>query len=198
MQVAYATIEKLTGVPLHRSAGLDIFKDKIRTDLSVFIEFSRGKAKKAQSREYLTMQPKEVLSTRSKAKITIINYLGGLYFFTIDEIRFEKGSIVLIACKHSRRAKLPGKGDIKDGLLKMILYSNLKEVEINGKKIKIRAVLRLTSSKVQGRIYSGSSSAEIADFLKRNAFSEIQKNTIEIIFEEAKRNKYTIQIAGSL
>jgi hypothetical protein len=37
--------------------------------------FSREKAQKAQSREMRTTQPKESLSTHTKAKITITNYL---------------------------------------------------------------------------------------------------------------------------
>jgi hypothetical protein len=120
VKTSYSAIEKSTGVKLHRLEGLDNFKNKIGHDVSQFMEFSREKAKKAQSRELVTIQPKEHLSTLTKAKITITNYLGGQYFFTVDEIKLEE-TLLLIEGKHSVNAKLPSKGDIKDGLLKMIL-----------------------------------------------------------------------------
>ncbi|OEG69275.1 hypothetical protein ATZ36_10460 [Candidatus Endomicrobiellum trichonymphae] len=86
------------------------------------MEFSREKAKKAQVREYKTIQPKESLNnTLSKAKITISNYLGGKYFFTVDEVVQNKNIVKLVESKHSRNSVLPGESDIKDGLVIMIL-----------------------------------------------------------------------------
>jgi len=87
---SYAKIEKQTGILLHNQTGIENFKRKIGKDVSVFMEFSREKAQKAQSREMITSQPKESLSTNTKAKITITNYLGGQYFFTVDEVFIDK------------------------------------------------------------------------------------------------------------
>jgi hypothetical protein len=70
------------------------------------------------------------LATVSKAKITITNYLGGQYFLTVDEILLTEDKVILIEGKHSKNAVLPSKGDIKDGLLKMILYCNLKKLRL--------------------------------------------------------------------
>jgi len=132
--------------------------------------FSRGKAEKAQSREFVTQQPKESLSTLTKAKITITNYLGGQYFLTVDEILLSKDKVSLIEGKHSKNALLPSKGDIKDGLLKMILYCNLSDVSANGKKAKSEAVLSLTSTKLKGSITSSSTKKEISTFFEVNKF----------------------------
>jgi hypothetical protein len=41
---SYSEIEKLTGVKLYNSKGLDNFKEKIGKDVSLFMAFSRGKA----------------------------------------------------------------------------------------------------------------------------------------------------------
>lgn len=136
VKTSYSKIEKLTGVKLHNPNGLDNFKEKIGKDVSLFMAFSRGKAEKAQSREFVTQQPKESLSTLTKAKLTITNYLGGQYFLTVDEILLSKNKVSLIEGKHSTNTLLPSKGDIKDGLLKMILYCNLSDVGVNGKKNK--------------------------------------------------------------
>jgi len=93
VKTAYSKIEKTTGVKLHNPNGLDNFKDKIGKDVSLFMSFSRGKAEKAHAREFVTIQPKESLSTLTKAKITITNYLGGQYFLTVDEILIAKDKV---------------------------------------------------------------------------------------------------------
>lgn len=153
---SYSEIEKATGVKLHNFNGLDNFKEKIGKDVSSFMAFSRSKAERAQSAEFATLQPKESLSTLTKARITISNYLGGQYFFTVDEISFVDDKISLIEGKHSKNSLLPSNGDIKDGLLKMILYCNLSEVTANGQEVESEAVLRLTSPKLIGEIVSSS------------------------------------------
>jgi hypothetical protein len=194
---AYAEIEQSTGVKLHNSTGLDNFKEKIGKDVSLFMAFSREKAAQAQAREFVTLQPKESLSTLSKAKITITNYLGGQYFLTVDEILFAKDKVSLIEGKHSKNAILPSKGDIKDGLLKMILYCNLSEVTANEQKIKSEAILRLTSSKLKGAINSSSTKNEMTDFFDENNCSASQKKLIETVIAEANQNNFIIQIQHS-
>ena len=197
VKISYANIEQTTKVKMHNPSGLDNFKEKIGKDVSLFMAFSRDKAQKAQSREFVTLQPKESLSTLSKAKVTITNYLGGQYFLTVDEIIITQTKVSLIEGKHSINALLPSKGDIKDGLLKMILYSNLSEVTANGKKIKSVAVLNLTSSKLKGAIASTSTKKEITHFFAENSFSALQIKLVETIFSEAKQNNFIIQIQHS-
>jgi hypothetical protein len=179
---------------LHNQAGIENFKKKIDKDVFDFMEFSRDKAQKAQSREMQTTQPKENLSTNTKAKITITNYLGGQYFFTVDEVFIDNDTVYLIESKHSKQNILPSKGDIKDGLLKMILYSNLCEVEVNGKKMKSKAVLNLTSPKVIGEISSEIPVGDRAAFLLDNNFSQEQIRFIDALLDEGAKNEVIIKI----
>ena len=192
--LSYMNIEIETRVQLHGIKGLQNFQDKIGKDVSLFMEFSRGKAQLAQSREFVTQQPKENLSTLSKAKITITNYLGGNYFFTADEIILRKETIFLTEGKHSVNGLLPSKGDIKDGLLKMILYCNLVEINVDGKKMECQSVLELTSTKLKGQINSNSSLIEIENFFISNTFSKSQKMLVTRLFEETKSNNFTVNI----
>jgi hypothetical protein len=148
------------------------------------MQFSREKAKYAQSREISTIQPKEILSTSTKAKITITNYLGGQYFFTVDEVIIQNNTIYLIESKHSKNAIIPSISDIKDGLLKMILYSNLSDVEVDGIKMKSKAILRLTSPKI-------SNDTEVKLLLKKNS---PQLELIDKLFKEANKNNFSVQI----
>jgi len=195
--LSYAEIETQTKVPLHGLKGLQNFQDKIGKDVSLFMDFSRGKAKEAQSREFVTFQPKESLSTLSKAKVTITNYLGGQYFLTVDEILVTKEKVSLIEGKHSVNSLLPSKGDIKDGLLKMILYCNLIEVTINGNEIVSEAVLCLTSSKLKGGINSSSSKSELSTFYTDNNLSPSQILLIETVIAEAIQNNFIIKVQYS-
>jgi hypothetical protein len=197
VKISYLNIENLTGVKLHNLSGLDNFKEKIGKDVSLFMTFSRGKAEKAQLREFVTFQPKESLATLSKAKITIANYLGGQYFLTVDEVLLTEDKILLIEGKHSKNAVLPSKGDIKDGLLKMILYCNLSEVTVDGKALKSEAVLSLTSSKLKGAVDNFSSDKVISSFVKENNFSASQKLLIEAVFAEANQNNFVVKVQFS-
>ena len=172
---SYAIIEKTTKVLLHNPNGIDNLMDKIQKDIDEFMKFSREKAEKAQKREFVTIQPKESLSTLSKAKITIFNYLGGKYFFTVDETKLIDKNLFLIEGKQSNNSVLPGKSDIKDGLLKMILYSNLAGVTVNNQEIKTIATLKLTSSNLKGNITSEDTLKERNNFFKKKSFFGSQK-----------------------
>lgn len=140
----YMELSYLLKVSMH---SYDLAKkriDKIKADKSKFMLFSRILAEKAQKREATTIQPKENIG-KTKGTITINNYLGGFYFFTSDEIRKEKDIIYLVECKHSIRGSLPALEDIKDGLLKMVLFSNIKYIIFRNKSYKSTAVLHLSS-----------------------------------------------------
>jgi len=193
----YGRIEKELKVKLHSQNGIDNFKNKIGKNVEKFMQFSREKAEKAQSREIATTQPKESLSTITKAKITITNYLGGQYFFTADEIFIEKNTIYLIESKHSKKSILPSKSDIKDGLLKMILYSNLTEVKVNDTNMKSKAVLNLTSKKIKGQLSFNDIPTKRNKFFSENNFSKENLDFINMLFIEADKNKFEIRIGYS-
>jgi len=194
---AYREIEKLTGVQLHSREGLERFKNKIGKDVADFMEFSRHKSAQAQKREMATMQPKERLQSATKATITIRNYLGGAYFLTVDEIKSVGKEITLIESKHSKNALLPSLEDIKDGLLKMILFGNLTNVTANGVAVKNTAMLVLTSPCIKGKIHSKDCTKNWNTFVKHNNLSVLQQGLIQTLFEEASRNNFVVAISNS-
>jgi hypothetical protein len=141
---SYIKISKITGVEMHsnelaKKRVLEITKSK-----DSFMNFSRELAQKAQKRESITKQPKEKLFGL-KTTITIKNYLGGFYFFTCDEVKIIDKCLYLVEGKHSKYKIIPSEEDIKDGLIKMILFTNLKEIYLDGKKYCYKPVLKLTS-----------------------------------------------------
>lgn len=194
---SYKTISQKTGVAMHGEQGIKNFSERIKNDLDDFMNYSRFKAQNAQNREFLTLQPKESLSSNTKGRVTITNYLGGKYFFTCDETRIENGTILLIEAKHSSRAKLPSQSDIKDGLLKLIIYSNLRNVRVNEKETNYKSVLRLTSNNLKGEISSDSSVEEFETFSKNNLLTKKQKEFIGAVFEEAKQNRFIVKLESA-
>jgi len=113
-----------------------------------FMKLSRKLAYKAQRRESITIQPKESLSG-TKGMITIKNYIGEYYYFTCDEVEIHGNELYLIEGKHGTNV-YPSLNDVKDGLLKMILYTNLKKVYYNNKEFIPIPILKLTT---EGDVY---------------------------------------------
>ena len=191
---SYKNIAVKAEVIFHSERGLETFAASITENLSDFMDSSRLKAQSAQAREFLTFQPKEILATQTKAKITITNYLGGKYFFTVDEILIEDEKLFLIESKHSRNAKPPSIGDIKDGLLKMMLYTNLENVTIGGKLFAVLPILKLTSGKIKGEISSVSAPESKIQFWKINNFNKRQIDLMQDLFIEADSNKFVVSL----
>ncbi len=187
VKASYNEIGKRLNVAFHNEQGIDRFANQFINGVRDFMQTSRQKAQEAQNREMQTIQPKEALSTLTKATITIENYLGGKYYFTTDEIRIENDKIYLIEAKHSRTSILPSIGDIKDGLLKMILYTNLKNVSIDDKEYTAIPILKLTSSKLTKDIYK-------TDYEINTELNNKQKEMLKRLFGEANENNFEILI----
>ena len=173
---SYERISKTLGIEMHSREYAEKRIKRILEGKEIFMNLSRDLAHRAQIRESMTIQPKEDIATGIKAALTIKNYLGGYYYFTSDEVKIQDNNIFLIEAKHTKKNKLPSVGDIKDGLLKMILFTNLEDVKIDGNTYIPIPVLKLTTGK---------------DFI----FDELnkqQKKLFEMLKEEARLNGFKI------
>jgi len=167
----YTRIQSETGVKMHSISGIDKRIETILQGKDIFMHTSRNFAKEAQLREIQTNQPKEKITYGIKAQINITNYLGGTYFFTCDEAKIVNNDIQIIEAKHTKYGSLPSIDDIKDALIKMILFSNLKDVFVDGVKLNPVPILKLTSE--NGKIKKGNT-------------------MLEPIIAEAKANRFKI------
>ncbi|MCD9188216.1 MAG: VWA domain-containing protein [Pyrinomonadaceae bacterium] len=190
-KLSYQKIAGETKTYLHDANALDELIKFAETPQK-FLEFSRSKSQKAQTREFVTNQPKEALSTDTKAKVTITNALFGKYFFTCDETKIENKNVYLIEAKHSVRAKMPSKNDIKDGFIKMMLYINLQNVKVGTKPFVLKVQIRLTANQLKGSINSDTKDEEISKFLNDNSFTEKDASFIKKGIQEARENNFTI------
>ncbi len=141
---SYEQMSRKLGVKMHSAKSATTRISKLVQGRDVFKTLSRKLAKSAQSREIVTVQPKEKL-TGAKASITIRDHFGGQYFFTVDETRKESGRLLLIEGKHSKEDRLPSLADIKDALLKIMIYVNLQRVRVDGNEVPSVPVLLLTT-----------------------------------------------------
>lgn len=172
----YKIISKKLGVEMHSFNNAEKRIEKLFENKDAFMNLSRKLAKKAQLRESVTQQPKENLSG-CKGTITIKNYLGGYYYFTADEVRVDNNCIRLVETKHSKSGSLPSEDDIKDGLIKMILFTNLVDVEWNNKKYDSIAVLKLTSG----------------NKVDMDMFNTRQKDLFQLLKKEAEINNFELE-----
>jgi vacuolar-type H+-ATPase subunit F/Vma7 len=176
---SYEIISKVLGVEMHSQESARKRINELLKGMENFMMLSRDLAKKAQNRESITVQPKEKLSG-VKATLTIKNYLGGYYFFTCDEVDIEKNTIYLIECKHSKQSFIPSLEDIKDGLVKMILFTNLKEVKIGDLEYSPISVLKLTSNLKFSRDNLRKSQIDFLRALKR----ETKENNFRVVIND--------------
>ena len=132
-------------VKMHSLTDIDKRIGIILQGKNEFMNLSRSLAQKAQKREVNTIQPKERITDGIKAQINITNYLGGTYYLTCDEVIITNNNIQIIEAKHTRNSRLPSVDDIKEGFIKMILFSNLKDVTVNNIILNPIPVLKLTS-----------------------------------------------------
>jgi hypothetical protein len=197
---AYSKIESDTDIVLHNRDGLRKFKRKIGADVADFMQFSRNKAKQAQAREIATVQPKERLQTLTKATITIENYLGGQYFLTADEVKIIDDTVYIIESKHSKNSILPSIGDIKDGLLKMILFCNLSNVTVDSKPMICLPILALTSTRIQNIVirfqYGDSELLDDTRFTVAKYFPRKEAALINQLLTGVMNNNFTVNIYG--
>ncbi|MDI6738167.1 MAG: hypothetical protein QME12_06685 [Nanoarchaeota archaeon] len=173
---AYEQISKQLGIKTHSKELAEKRLYKIMADRETFIRFSRDLAAKAQKRESMTTQPKEQVSG-SKATITICNHLGGEYFLTADETEIDNRTLFLIEAKNSKRSKLPSEADIKDGLLKMTLFTSLENVRIDNKEYNKMPVLKLTAKN-----------------FKISELTLKEKNFLENLEAESRQNRFKVII----
>jgi hypothetical protein len=184
---SYERISKELGVEMHSKESARKRVNELLKGKENFMMLSRELAKKAQDRESTTVQPKEKLSG-IKATLTIKNYLGGYYFFTCDEVSIRKGTICLVEGKHSKQSLVPSLEDIKDGLVKMILFTNLKEVKIASTNYTPIALLKLTSDMEFSKERLRESQIDNLRLLKKEA----EENSFQVLINNADLRKMDI------
>ncbi len=87
-------------------------------------------AKKPRERSH-ALQPKEDVAKPKKRAIFLRDERGGRYPWTLDEIirlKTHPKTAFLLEKKRSRQKRVPSIEDVKDSLLKLIVFNNISEL----------------------------------------------------------------------
>jgi hypothetical protein len=75
----------------------------------------------------------------------------------------------LIEGKHTEGKRFPSLNDVKDGLLKMILLTNLQDVKVEEKQYNPIPILKLTTARLTKTELLSSEEKEIRSLLKKES-----------------------------
>ncbi len=198
---SYERISKETGVKVHDRDTQEQYLARIMCDFENFKNISLRGSRGASIRETQTSHELEYLSDGMKATFQIDNYLGGTYFLTADEVIKDKEGVYIIQeSKNSTEGFLPSLSDIKDGLFKLILYSNLDSLCLDSEPVNFRSRLKLTGKKVSGSLSMPCDEDLMIAFLSRNkgSYSKREEETLYKLRQESVNNqKLEIQISSN-
>ncbi len=197
---AYRKISKETGVAIHNQANAVKNLEKIKMQYDHFKENSLSGSLRARHRETLTTHAHERLEDGAKATLDIKNYLGGVYHLTADRLFEEQSKFIIEESKHTTRGSLPSVEDIKDGLFKLILYSNLDALEIENVRVSFTTRLNLTGARLTGSIKLPADGSDVENFftLNRGVLTARQREIIRLLQMEADDNqKLEVVIKGA-
>jgi hypothetical protein len=163
----------------------------IMRDFENFKNISLRGSRRASIRETQTSHGFEYLSDGLKATFQIENYLGGVYYLTADEVVQSGDTYVIQESKNSTAGFLPSLSDIKDGLFKLILYSNLDSLRLDSQSVEFKSSLKLTGNKISGSLSMPCDEGLMIQFLSKNkgGYSKREEETLRKLNLESSNNK---------
>ena len=201
---SYERISKKENVEMHKAQGHLKALEKYKVDnqfcLETFKRESLAASEKAARRETLTVHKLESLSDDAKGFFSISNYLGGEYYLTTDGIGWENNQLIIEESKNAStpKGKLPSNTNIKDGLFRLILYSNMERAAFDDMEdVPFITRLRLTGKTVTGTLSLPCESELVSTFCKENSLTPAKQKTIALLNQEADRNNLQVLITRS-
>jgi len=186
---SYQVISRQTGIKMHDRKAQEKYLEKVKANFDDFKNLSLSGSKNASIREAAVVHHNEHLSDGSKVRLNIRNYLGGVYYLTADEVIKEGDRYVIQESKNSTKGSLPSLDDIKDGLFKIALFSNIDALLLEGQKVDFIVRLKLTGKDIYGTLFMPCSSCELDRFITENRLNERRAKVIRGLYDECLYNK---------
>jgi hypothetical protein len=182
---SYDKIAQSQGVLLHSGKVHEDFIRHVRSgaqedtlDLERFRELSLSQSQRSAITETSTEHRLELRGSFPKPLFEIENYLGGKYYLTADEVEFtSEDEVVIRESKNTTQSVLPSMSDIKDGLFKLLLYSQLSELYYENRRLRFAAQIRLTG-KFSDELSLPAQESRLQDFLSQFSSSR-QRQSVE-------------------
>ena len=97
---------------------------------------------------------------------------------TADEVEFtSEDEVVIRESKNTTQGVLPSMSDIKDGLFKLLLYSQLSELHYENRRLRFAAQIRLTG-KFSDELSLPAQESRLQDFLSQFSSSRQRKSIV--------------------
>jgi len=181
----YAEIAHDQQVQLHSSETHNEFVRRVRSeahcdilDLERFKEVSLAQSQRSAISETFTEHRLELRGRFPKPLFEVENNLGGKYYLTADEVEFiNEDEVIIRESKNTTRGVLPSMNDIKDGLFKLLLYSQLSELHYEDRRLRFTAQMRLTG-KFSDELSLPAQESRLQDFLSQFSNSR-QRQSVE-------------------
>lgn len=188
---SYENIAITQNVSLHsRQKHLEVLNNFQQDDnfkLEKFKDYTLIRSLAAARRESMTIHRLEYLSDGYKGIFFISNYLGGIYHLTADEVYLEGNIFTIQESKNANKKQLPSEDDIKDGLFKLILFSNLETLFLGDTQVEFRTQLKITGS-IKGYLELPNDITMLEQFCQNNDFSRRKIQLINLLNLETIQN----------
>jgi hypothetical protein len=193
---AYQNISVTTGVLMHDRKEQEKYLNEFAKNFEGFKRISLIGSREASLREVSAFHINEYLSDGAKARFHIRNYLGGAYYLTADEVIEEGNMYVIQESKNATKGLLPSLDDVKDGLFKLALFSNIDVLLLDNQKVELKVRLKLTGRELLGALTIPCSNCELEQFLSKNKFNRRKVELIRRLQLECFHNpRIQVQIA---
>jgi hypothetical protein len=198
---SYERISEKENVVMHKARDhldtLENFKVNNQFCLETFKRVTLSRSHAAALRETVTVHKLESLGEDDKGIFSIINYQGGEYYLTADEIYWENDQLVIQESKNTTKKKFPSPGDIKDGLFKLILFTNMERVDVDDRTdVPFVTRLKLTGN-LTGHLFLPNSTNRVSNFCRENHLKPNDQKTITLLNQEAGMNDFQIWITSN-
>ena len=168
---SYAEIAREQKVSLHDTKIHDNFIARVRSeghedvlDLDRFKALSLSQSQRSARSEGATEHALELRSGSPKTLFEIENNLGGKYYLTADEVEFaSEDEVIIRESKNTTQGILPTINDIKDGLFKLLLYSQLSELYHGSRRLRFTTQICLTGQ-FSGELFLPTDPASLRNF----------------------------------
>lgn len=185
-QVATSLSVEMHSIDAHRNFLSELKVDDVFS-LDRFREITLPRSYQAAQREILTAHSLEYLDDGYKGYFSIENQLGGEYHLTADEIYSQDQTIIIQESKNSSKDSLPKIADIKDGLFKLILFSNMSSLFIAEKPVEFVVRLKLTGA-LSSSISLPTDELNINQYATSHNLSSANKQLLIKLNQEASKN----------
>ena len=188
---SYENIATTQNVSLHsRQKHLEVLNNFQQDDnfkLEKFKDYTLIRSLAAARRESMTIHRLEYLSDGYKGIFFISNYLGGIYHLTADEVYLEGNIFTIQESKNVTKGQLPSEDNIKDGLFKLILFSNLESLFLGDTQVEFKTRLKITGS-IKGYLELPNDITSVENFCQNNSFSKRKRQLINFLNLETIQN----------